>query len=491
MLMRSALDVVGRLSPAAWHDPQEVAARGEELSRLLGRPITGFEIFVCRAREAGYEVRDWTFVRSDGQRLAVSLAVTAMRSADGQLSGFLGVAMDISQRRRADELEVARRSAEVANQAKSAFLSRMSHELRTPLNAVLGYAQLIEASADEPPSGNQRRHLEQIQRSGWHLVRLIDDVLDLARIEAGTLRMAIAAVDVRQAVARAVEIVQPQLDQLGVALTLHGLDGVGTLALPPVQADPTRLTQVLVNLLSNAAKYNRSGGRVRLESVLTDDDGVALRVVDDGLGMTAAQLAQLFEPFNRLGREGGAIEGTGIGLVITRHLVELMHGRLDVASTPDRGSTFAVWLPAHRAAPQPPPQDIAAPRAPLAAAAARVLYIEDNEVNATLMRELLRQRPAIELLVAGSVGEGLAIARSQHLDLLLLDMHLPDGHGHQVIDALAADPGLRQLPIVVVSADATLAQVGNALERGVAAYLTKPIDVAETLTTIDRLLEPR
>jgi PAS domain S-box-containing protein len=486
MLGRRTVDVVGRLTPQAWHDSDEVARRGEQLSRQLGHPVTGFETFVAMARHGGYEVRDWTFLHSDGHRIDVSLAVTAMRNANGELTGFLGVAIDVSERRRAAESEVARRSAEVANQAKSEFLSRMSHELRTPLNAVLGYAQLIDTSQAEPPTAAQHRQLQQIQRSGWHLVQLIDDVLDLARIESGHVRVQMTALTPTDAVARATEITAPLLQQLGVTLVL---DDPARQALPMVHADATRLTQVLVNLLSNAAKYNRPGGTVRLQCETVAERGVAFRVSDDGLGMDEQQLAQLFQPFNRLGREDGPIEGTGIGLVLSRRLLEMMGGSIDVQSQAGQGSTFTALLPLHHAAePAPAPTDAPVAGAPWRAGAGLVLYIEDNAVNAMLMREVMRQRPAIELLQAGNAADGLALARQRRPDLLLLDMHLPDAHGDAVLDQLAADPLLHELPVIVVSADATQAQVDSALGRGVQAYLTKPLNVAELLAAVDAAL---
>jgi CheY-like chemotaxis protein len=255
-----------------------------------------------------------------------------------------------------------------------------------------------------------------------------------------------------------------------------------------VHADTTRLTQVLVNLLSNAAKYNRRGGTVRLQCEAVAERGVAFRVSDDGLGMDEGQLAQLFQPFNRLGREDGPIEGSGMGLVISRRLLEMMGGSIDVQSRPDQGSVFTALLPlpAHEAILAP--AEATVDTAPSQAGAGVVLYIEDNVVNAMLMSEIMRQRPAIELLQAGNAADGLALARRRRPDLLLLDMHLPDAHGDQILDELAADPQLLDMLVIVVSADATQAQVDSALARGVQAYLTKPLNVAQLLTAADAAL---
>jgi PAS domain S-box-containing protein len=486
MLGYSAAEVVGRATPALWHDAREMADRAAELTRELGQPVEGFEVFVARARSGGYEVRDWSFVRSNGDRLLVSLAVTAVRGAIGEVKGFLGVAVDITHRKRAEALEVAQRSAEASSQAKSEFLSRMSHELRSPLNAMLGYAQLLEIDRAEPPSATQALRLQQIQRAGWHLVELIDDVLDLSRIESGQLRVAIETVDVLAVVARAAEITAPLMASHGLALTQAWVGEMPAAEHEPVVADATRLTQVIVNLLSNAAKYNRPGGSVRIECEPQAAGRFAVRVIDTGRGMNAAQVQQLFQPFNRLGLENSVIEGTGIGLVITKRLVEMMNGALHVESEPGAGTTFSVILargerplPVAPAAPDPSGE---------VPTRGHVLYIEDNEINAILMRELLLQRPGIELRVAGTVEEGLAAARERRPELVLLDMNLPDAPGGDMLDAMQSDAELRNVPVIVVSADATRLQVSTMLRRGVRAYLTKPFDVTEALAAIDAAL---
>jgi PAS domain S-box-containing protein len=483
-------DVVGRATPMLWHDARQVAERGAALGRALGRPIEGIEVIFAIPRQAGYEVRDWTYVRDDGSPLAVSLAVTGIRNGEGDLTGFLGVAIDVTERHKAAALEVARRAAEAGSQAKSEFLSRMSHELRSPLNAMLGYAQLMEIDAREPPTEKQRARLQQVQRAGWHLVELIDEVLDLARIESGRMQISLVAVDVAEAVERAVELVAPQMQQHGVSLSVRSVGTTGDACAGVVMADATRLIQVLVNLLSNAAKYNRPQGRVELECESQSDERVALRVRDTGRGMSAAQLAQLYEPFNRLGRETSGIDGTGIGLVITRRLVQLMDGELQVASSLGEGTEFTVLLPrAAGGAAAPAGATAVVPPVPLESAPrARVLYIEDNAVNATLMRQILRERPRVELTIAATAGDGLAQLRAEPTDLLLLDLHLPDASGFDVLLTLAADESLRAVPVIVVSADATQHQIEASLRHGARGYLTKPLNIVETLAQIDRIL---
>ena len=484
MLGWRSADVLDTLTPLVWHDEVEVAARGRALSLEHGQAVEGVEALLAVSRHSGYEVRDWVLVRQDGRRLDASLAVTAMRTPEGELKGFLGVAVDITERRRSAELELARKTAELANQAKSDFLSKMSHELRTPLNAILGFAQLIEIDRAQPGTSRQRDHAGHIQRAGWHLVRLIDDVLDLASIESGRQGVTIAPVELEPLLADAVRMVQPQLKKYGVSLST----ATSGATIPRVSADPTRLAQVLVNLLGNAAKYNRPKGTVRL-SCEAQGSNVRITVADTGRGMSAAQLAHLYEPFNRLGQEGSVIEGTGIGLVITRHLVDMMQGQLDVQSQPGVGTTFTITLPAAvEGLPTARPDATPDTAGPVASAPCRIVYIEDNDVNAQLMRAVLRQRPNIVLDVHALAASGLQSVRADPPDLILLDMHLPDANGEDVLAALQSDPRLARIPVVVVSADATSGRAETMRGRGVQAYLTKPIVVSETLRVIDRLL---
>jgi PAS domain S-box-containing protein len=487
MLGWRSAEVLDKLSPTAWHDQAEIDARAQALSLKYGQAVAGVEALIAESRYSGYEVRDWVVVRRDGKRLDVSLAMTAMRTPDGELKGFLGVAIDITARRRAAALELARQTADLANQAKSDFLSKMSHELRTPLNAILGFAQLIEAEQAARPAQAKHEHVRHIQRAGWHLVRLIDDVLDLARIESGRLNVVNVPFDIGPVLAQAEQMVRAQVLQHGVRLSVAVTDAPDGAALRVV-ADETRLSQVLVNLLGNAAKYNRPNGEVTL-ACHRDGSVIRISVTDTGLGMSAEQLAHLYEPFNRLGMESSQVEGTGIGLVITRHLVEMMQGQIEVQSELGVGTRFVVTLPATGGAPPGYPPEAATAGSPVPnATSGRVIYIEDNEVNALLMRAALRQRPQITLEVCARADSGLSAIGAAPPDLILLDMHLPDASGEQVIDALQADARLRHIPVVVVSADATQARVNEMLQSGVRAYLTKPLVLAEALNVIDQVL---
>lgn len=481
--------VVGKLTPMVWHDDAEVAAHAESQSLHYGTHVSGMEALIVGARCAGSEVRDWSYVRRDGSRLDVSLAVTAVRSPENSLKGFLAVAVDITERRKAVELELARKTAEMANQAKSDFLSRMSHELRTPLNAILGFAELIEeAQTSRQGAVALDDYVQHIQKAGWHLVRLIDDVLDLARIESGRLGVTITSTPVRPMLVNVERMMQALMQQRGVRFSVV----VEAPEQEPlaVVADETRLVQVLVNLLGNAAKYNQPNGRVTL-ACRADAGCVQFVVTDTGVGMRADQLAHLYEPFNRLGQEGSKIEGTGIGLVITRHLVELMQGRIEVDSEVGVGSTFVVTLPANvgiDAQAEAPASQRKAAAPP--ATSGRLVYLEDHEANAQLIQAALRQRPLIQLQVLERADEGLRVIRASPPDLILLDMNLPDASGEQVLAAMQADARLRQIPVVVVSADATHDRVAGMLNSGACAYLTKPLVLAQALELIDHLLRP-
>jgi len=365
----------------------------------------------------------------------------------------------------------------------------MSHELRTPLNAVLGFAQLLRMDPQQPLLDDQLRKVRLIERAGAHLLAMISDVLDLSRIEAGALPMSVESLHLETVLHDAVSMVADAAEQARVSLDIAPQDAELT-----VRADRVRLRQVLVNLLSNAIKYNRPNGRVTV-SVTRDAEGtpaprLRIAVSDTGLGLSPSQQAQLFQPFNRLGRERSQTEGTGIGLVISQRLAELMGGSLTVRSEAGQGSTFVLTLPqATNAAPK-----VAEPESPYALAQAvyhrrRVVYIEDNEANASVMAGVFTQRPQIDFEVCRNAAEGLAAIDRSPPDLILLDMHLPDFSGMDVLMRLKSDAQTAGVPVVMVSADVLADQIQEALALGAAQYLTKPIDVAEVLAVVDQLLE--
>jgi PAS domain S-box-containing protein len=392
----------------------------------------------------------------------------------------------VFERKRAEaELREAKAAAEAANRAKSEFLSRMSHELRTPLNAVLGFAQLLEMGALTP---RQRQHVEQILKGGRHLLGLINEVLDLARIEAGHVPLLPEPVPVCPLFAEVLDLIRPLAERRGIRFRTPAAGERDVYVL----ADAQRLKQVLLNLVSNAVKYNHERGSVTLTFEELPPDRVRLLVRDTGPGLPPAKQERLFNPFDRLGAEATGVEGTGLGLVLSKRLTEAMGGTLGVASTAGHGSTFFVELAAVRAGrPRPAECPGAAAPAPAAGGARRraVLYVEDNLDNLALLEDLLAYRPQVRLLSALQGGLGLDLARQHRPDLVLLDVHLPDMKGDEVLRQLRADPQLRGTPVIVLSADATPHQVERRRAAGASEYLTKPIDVARLLALLDRFLQ--
>ncbi|MEK8049854.1 CHASE domain-containing protein [Ideonella sp. DXS22W] len=420
----------------------------------------------------------------------VQARCSVLLDAVGRPERLVAVMEDITDQRRRQEAEQGRARAESANLAKSEFLSRMSHELRTPLNAMLGFAQLLELDRRQPLAPHQAGWAAQILRAGWHLLEMINDTLDLSRIEAGELRLQPGVVALAPLVHHCVAMVETAAAQRGIQIDLQLADDT-----PELLADETRLRQVLTNLLSNAVKYNVDQGRIRIASQALDGGrGVELRVSDTGLGLSEAQMAELFQPFNRLGREHGSVEGTGIGLVISRRLAELMGGSLHAergqGAPGATGATFVLRLPSAVQAPAVSPGAAPSPLdAPQPAYRQRhVHYIEDNETNVEVLRGVLLQRPQVRLSVSTLGLEGLDAVRRDPPDLLLLDMHLPDIDGLALLQRLQADPACARVPVVALSADATPARVQQALASGARHYLTKPLDLARFLEVLDAQL---
>jgi PAS domain S-box-containing protein len=394
---------------------------------------------------------------------------------------LVGVSIDITEQREAHEqVRLAKLEAERASRAKSDFLSRMSHDLRTPLNAILGFAQILQM---DRLTLEQAESVQQILRGGVHLLELINEVLDIARIEAGRLSLSPEPVAVDEVISHVVDLVRP----LGSARRVSLKADAGGAAGLHARADRQRLRQVLVNLVSNAVKYNRDGGEVRVSCVL-DRGTVRILVSDTGPGIPPHKKARLFQPFERLGAELSSVEGTGLGLAVSKGLTEAMGGRIGFESTVDVGTTFWVELP-YTAAPAPRHVDepAAAQGAP-EAAGGTVLYIEDNRSNVRLLERLLARRPGVTLLTAATGEAALRIIREQHPDLILLDLHLPDMDGEEVLRRIWAWPASRPIPVAVLSADATARQQQRLLAAGAVAYLTKPLDVSSLLKLVDERL---
>jgi CheY-like chemotaxis protein len=372
--------------------------------------------------------------------------------------------------------------AERASRAKSEFTSRMSHELRTPLNSVLGFAQLLDM---DDLSDQQKQAVGHILRAGKHLLNLIDEVLDIARIESGHLDLSVEPVLVLDVLGEAVDLARPGTELDDVSLVV---DTTSCLPGTYARADRQRLLQVLVNLIAHATRNTDRTGRIDIAVGPTGDGRVTISVSDTGPGIGGEDVARVFEPFDRPGAEAERVEGTGVGLTLSKHLVEAMGGEITVRSTVAEGSTFTVALP--RAEPPTDPDSMMVPRSdiPTLRRALRILHVEDNLANLALVEQILARHQEVELIAATLGGLALELARQHRPDVILLDLHLPDMSGVDVLGRLRADPVTTEIPVVVVSADATAERIERLDAARVAAYLTKPIDVRELLRVIESVV---
>jgi signal transduction histidine kinase/CheY-like chemotaxis protein len=390
-----------------------------------------------------------------------------------------------TQREQAEAAEramaVEKSAAEQANRAKSHFLTLMSHELRTPLSAILGFAELLDLARHGALAPKQREFVAAILASGNHLLKLINDILDLSKVDTGRLTVSLEDVEVLPLA----KSVVANLEQAALKAGIHLEAGDFGLGLPPVHADRVRLAQCLLNLGSNAIKYNRPGGAVTISFAAVGDAHVRFCVTDTGFGIPEARQAELFQPFNRLGAEHRAIEGTGVGLSLTHRLVELMGGRIGFASTSGEGSRFWIDMPIS-AAPAAHGEVAAASIAgqPVSATDFTVLYVEDNPLNVALMEHLLETVPGANLIAASTARAGLELARSHRPDVIILDIHLSDMNGVALLNELKAMPELAATPVLALSAHAMRRHVKAGLEAGFFRYLTKPLDVNLFLDTL-------
>ena len=489
MLGYQAAEVVNKISPSDIHDPQEVRARAQALTAELGTVITpGFEALAYKASREIEDIYELTYMRKDGSRFPAIVSITALRDEYGALIGYLLIGTDNSVRKRVEsELKEAMAAAEKANHAKSDFLSSMSHELRTPLNAILGFAQLLE-SGSPTPTPTQKRNIEQILKAGWYLLELINEVLDLALIESGKLTLSNEPVSLAEVMIECRAMIEPQARQRGIGMTFSRFD------IPRfINADRTRVKQVLINLLFNAVKYNRPQGSVAVECTLVAPNSMRLSVRDTGIGLSPEQLAQLFQPFNRLGKEATAEEGTGIGLVVTKRLVELMSGKIGATSTVGEGSVF--WVEFELAS---PPQSLAAEEDHVSASRPlndaegapkrTLLYVEDNPANLELVEQLVARRPDLRLLSAADGSLGIEYARACLPEVILMDINLPGLSGIEAMKILRADPVTAHIPIIALSANAVPRDIQKALEAGFVNYITKPLVVGQFMDALDAAL---
>ena len=393
---------------------------------------------------------------------------------------------EITERKRVEsELNKAIAVAEKANLAKSEFLSKMSHELRTPLNAILGFAQLMESSAT-PPTASQKARLAEILRSGWYLLDLINEILDLATIESGKLSLSLESVSLAETMRECEAMIGPLAQSRGIAMTFPEFDDPCF-----VSADRTRLKQVLANLLSNAIKYNQERGTVVIDCSACSPARILISITNTGAGLPAEKLAQLFQSFNRLGQETGAEEGTGIGLVVAKQLVELMGGAISVTSSVGVGSVFRVELNSAvkpELAPENRGPAVAALRARHSGPRRTVLYVEDNPASLKLVEQLIEARPNIRLLSAGDGSLAVELARVHLPELILMDINLPGISGIEALGILRKDPATAHIPVIALSANAMPRDIEKGVAAGFLRYLTKPIRVTEFMDALDAAL---
>jgi signal transduction histidine kinase/ActR/RegA family two-component response regulator len=489
MLGYMAAEVVNKINPSDIHDPAEVRARARALSLELATPITpGFEALAFKASRGIEDIYELTYICKDGSRFPAIVSITALRDDYGEIIGYLLIGTDNSVRKQVElELHNAMAIAEKANLAKSNFLSSMSHELRTPLSAILGFAQLIESGAPAP-TVSQKRSIEQILKGGWYLLELINEILDLSLIESGKLSLSLEPILLSEVMHECQDMIGPQAKKRGISVAFPELEIAYV-----VKADRTRIKQVLINLLSNAIKYNKADGTVVVQCVATTPGHVRICVKDTGEGLTPDQLTQLFQPFNRLGQEAHGEEGTGIGLVVCKRLIELMGGVIGVESTVGEGSVF--WIELERTTErqhdfgETESTVLAQTQSPIDTMLHTLLYVEDNPANLMLVEDLIARRPDIRLLSARDGIRGVEIARASLPDVILMDINLPGISGITAMKILAEDPATAHIPVIALSANAMPRDIEKGLQAGFFRYLTKPIKVNEFMNTLDLALK--
>jgi PAS domain S-box-containing protein len=505
-LIESNIDALMTTDPAGIItdvNKQMEALSGCTRDELIGAPFKNYFTDPERAEAgikrvlSGSKVTDYelTARARDGKETVVSYNATTFYDRDRELQGVFVAARDVTERKRFEqmqqennvELERAKAAAEKANLAKSDFLSSMSHELRSPLNAILGFAQLMESDSP-PPTPSQTASIYQILHAGWYLLELINEILDLAQIESGKLALSKEPTSLDEVMLECQAMIEPQGQKRGIRMTFPK-SGIPYF----VDADRTRLKQVLINLLSNAIKYNQANGTVVVDCATSTPERVRVSVRDTGAGLPPEKLMQLFQPFNRLGRETSAEEGTGIGLVMSKRLVELMGGAIGVESTVGLGSVF--WFELNSAvAPQlavdlAQPAAIAQARVQQGARPCTLLYVEDNPANLKLVEQLIARRPDMRLLSARDGNLGIELARAKHPEVILMDINLPGISGVEALKILREDPVMAHIPVVALSANAMPRDIEKGLQAGFFRYLTKPIKVKEFMDTLNAALE--
>ncbi len=489
MLGYTAAEVVNKVRPTDIHDPDEVMARARALSLELSTNITpGFEALAFKASRGLEDSYELTYIRKDGSRFPAVVSITALRDDYGDLIGYLLIGTDNSVRKRVElALKAATAAAEKANVAKSDFLSSMSHELRTPLNAILGFAQLLESGSSPHPTPAQKRNIDQILTAGWYLLELINEILDLALIESGKLTLSLEAVLLADVMLECRNMIEPQAQKRGIRMTFPNSE-VPYL----VHADRTRVKQVLINLLFNAIKYNKPGGSVVVEYTPNPPDSIRVGIRDTGAGLAPDQLAQLFQPFNRLGRESDAEEGTGIGLVVAKRLVDRMGGSIAAESTVGVGSVFSIELrlttASQLATLESDHETPLRSSVPGRTSPRTLLYVEDNSANLELVEQLIARRPDLRLLSAADGNLGVELARAYLPEVILMDINLPGLSGIEALRILRTDTSTAHIPIIALSANAVPRDIEKGMEAGFFNYITKPIKVSQFMEALDLAL---
>jgi PAS domain S-box-containing protein len=504
-LIESNIDALMTTDPAGIItdvNKQTEALTGCTRDELIGAPFKNYFTDPERAEAgikrvlSGSKVTDYelTARARDGKETVVSYNATTFHDRDRKLQGVIAAARDVTERKRFEqtqqennvELERAKAAAEKANLAKSDFLSSMSHELRSPLNAILGFAQLIN-SESPPPTPSQTASIDQILHAGWYLLELINEILDLAQIESGKLALSLEPTSLAEVIFECQAMIEPQGQKRDIRMTFPRFD------IPYfVDADRTRLKQVLINLLSNAIKYNQANGTVVVDCATSTPERVRVSVRDGGAGLPPDMLMQLFQPFNRLGRETSAEEGTGIGLVMSKRLVELMGGAIGAESTVGLGSVF--WFELNSAAPQleidlAKPAAIAQAQVQQGARLRTLLYVEDNPANLKLVEQLIARRADMRLLSARDGNLGIQLARINQPEVILMDINLPGISGIEALKILREDPATAHIPVIALSANAMPRDIEKGLQAGFFRYLTKPIKINEFIDTLEVALE--
>jgi len=505
-LIESNIDALMATDPAGIItdvNKQTEALTGCTRDELIGAPFKNYFTDPDRAEAgikrvlSGNKVTDYelTARARDGKETVVSYNATTFHDRDRKLQGVFAAARDVTERKRFEhtlqennvELERARAAAEKANLAKSDFLSSMSHELRSPLNAILGFAQLINSDSPQP-TPSQTASIDQILHAGWYLLDLINEILDLAQIESGKLALSREPTSLADVMLECQAMIEPQAQKRGVTITFPQ-SGISYY----VDADRTRLKQVLINLLSNAIKYNQANGTVVVDCVMSTPERTRISVRDNGAGLSPEMLQQLFQPFNRLGQERSAEEGTGIGLVMSKRLIELMGGLIGVESTVGFGSVF--WFELNSAAEPQLGMDTAQPAAIAQAQVANgaplrtLLYVEDNPANLKLIEQLVARRSDIRLLSARDGNLGIQLARAHQPEVILMDINLPGISGIEALKILREDPATEHIPVIALSANAMPRDIEKGLQAGFFRYLTKPIKINEFMETLEMALQ--